>query len=356
MQRVTFLIGSHRSTRSSMAYAGVCKDVEQAISLETPQKNPVFALSEEFDVRMAGITYQEYSNSADCIVQTQCEGIERFDYDWALVYVDDCIEFEPHGVQTVGAGNIPTSGSRFLPATSATLKGLRVPNPGSDGRLPLLLDSIARIKDRYGDSVVVCGRAPAPFSAVTLLLGMSPTMLLLYDDPDLLVEFIRFFSCQQLEIGKAQVDAGADALWVGDCTASSRFLSPQMYRRFALEPAKELLRSLQLHGAITVYFTGDPRTESLRLAAQTQPDILAVSEQADILGAHNELAAQVCLMGNIDPFAVLQDGSEEDVKRAVRFLKDRITIQGGHLFCTGEGVTRDTPEANVTAMVRAVRE
>jgi uroporphyrinogen-III decarboxylase len=29
---------------------------------------------------------------------------------------------------------------------------------------------------------------------------------------------------------------------------------------------------------------------------------------------------------------------------------------GGYIFCTGEGITHDTPVENVRAMVRAVRE
>ena len=47
-----------------MAYAGVVDDVKTCIKLNLPRRLPVFALSEEFDVRMAGLTYEEYSTDA----------------------------------------------------------------------------------------------------------------------------------------------------------------------------------------------------------------------------------------------------------------------------------------------------
>jgi len=44
-----------------MAYSGVLEDIQTCINLGIPQKVPVFALAELFNVRMAGITYEEYT-------------------------------------------------------------------------------------------------------------------------------------------------------------------------------------------------------------------------------------------------------------------------------------------------------
>ena len=60
-------------------------------------------------------------------------------------------------------------------------------------------------------------------------------------------------------------------------------------------------------------------------------------------------------MGNLDPIRILREGSPSDVKEATKKV-----VQGGkgggYIFCTGEGITHDTPEENVRAMALSVRE
>jgi uroporphyrinogen decarboxylase len=69
-----------------------------------------------------------------------------------------------------------------------------MPDPLKEGRMPILLEGIHKVRERFGDSVFICGHAPAPFSAVALLLGIEPTMMLVYDDPSLLRDFMRFLT------------------------------------------------------------------------------------------------------------------------------------------------------------------
>ena len=81
-----------------MAYKGVMDDVRKCIALQKPNRLPAFAMSEEFDVRMAGVTYNDYNRDAKLLAKCQSDVIKRFDYDWAWLQIDDCIEFEILGV------------------------------------------------------------------------------------------------------------------------------------------------------------------------------------------------------------------------------------------------------------------
>ena len=176
-----------------MAYAGVMEDIRKAVRLEKPNRLPVFACSEEFDVRMAGECYETYSNDAKVMAKCQIEAIKKYDYDWAWLQVDDCIEFEVLGVGCKGGGNILPATCDYLPPTEETLKGLKMPDPEKDGRMPILLEAISRIKEELGDTVCVTGRVAAPFSSVTLLYGMTETSMLMYDNPALIHETNKFF-------------------------------------------------------------------------------------------------------------------------------------------------------------------
>lgn len=122
-----------------MAYPEVMADIRACIQLKKPGRIPVFALSEEFDVKWHGrYTYEDVCASADKIVEVWSAAIKEFDYDWAWLQIDDCIEFEPLGVGCRGAGNIVRATRDYIAATRDQLQKLRLPDPQADeaGRHP----------------------------------------------------------------------------------------------------------------------------------------------------------------------------------------------------------------------------
>jgi len=339
-----------------MAYHGILDDVRRCVKLQIPSRLPVMALTEEFDVGQARLTYEEYAASANNVSRVHIEGIERFDYDWACIYIDDCIEFEPLGVRTIGSGNIPRSVAEFLPATLDVVRRLSIPDPRRDGRMPILLNAIAKVRERFGDSVLVCGRSPAPFSAATLVFGLQPVMMLIYDDPPLLQEMMRFLTDAAEVFARAQIEAGAHALWVGDCSASSRFLSLRHFHEFAAAAAADHIARLKRLGATTIYFAAERLVPHLDATAKLGADIIGLSENADLAACKAAVGHKVCLMGNLDPINVMLNGTPDLVQTEVKRIIDTACRDGGHLFNTGEGVPIATPVENVRAMVRALRE
>jgi len=59
-------------------------------------------------------------------------------------------------------------------------------------------------------------------------------MTMLMDDAALLEKTMEFLAKMQIEFGLAQLEAGADAIWLGDCCASSHMISLQHWERFAM--------------------------------------------------------------------------------------------------------------------------
>ncbi|NQU11262.1 hypothetical protein HQ590_10755, partial [bacterium] len=203
--------------------------------------------------------------------------------------------------------------------------------------------------------VFICGHAPAPFSAVTLFLGIEPTMMLVYDDPGLLQDFMDFAVELENIYAASQLMAGAHGLWVGDCCASSRFLSLQHFEQFAAEPTAEHIRRLEKLGATTIYFGAEKAIPHLAAAAQLGADIIALSENADLAQCKAAVGDRVCLMGNLDPINVMLYGDQRMVESEVQRIFDSVGRFGGHMFNTGEGVPPSTPTMNVRVMARALR-
>ena len=215
------LRASHARGKRSMAYEGVLSDIRTAVAMGVPRRLPVFVCSEEMDVRVCGSRYDRYNSDAREMARVQIEAVERFDYDWAWLQVDDCLEFEPLGIGVKGEGDILPATCEYLPATDGSLASLREHGYRVEGRMAELLEAISAVKGHFGDRVCVTGRTAAPFSSVALAFGLSETMMLPLMQPDFLNEALSVFEEYQIRFGLDQIEAGADALWYGDCNAVS---------------------------------------------------------------------------------------------------------------------------------------
>lgn len=344
-----------------MAYDGVIEDVRRAMALGKPQRLPVLACSEEFDVKWHGrYSYEEVCRDGRKMAQVWIAAIEHFDYDWAWLQVDDCFEFEPLGVGTHGEGNILRATTEYLPATHQTLDALHVPDPHHDGRMPEKLEAIRRIKDHFGDRVLIEGSCAAPYSSVGLLFGLEETMMLTAGmltagGVDVLERACDFFVELQSVYIRAQIEAGAHAIWLGDCNAFSGMLSLEQYRRFAFPSCKRLVERAHQHGAIVHLMNSEVSVPYLLAESELGVDIINCGPGADLAAASKALAGRTCLSGNLDPIQVLLRGTPQDVARETERIVRTCHPAGGYLFCTGEMNPRDTPVENIKAMIQTVR-
>ena len=341
-----------------MAYEGVIEDVRRAIRLERPDRLPVFACSEEFDVAWHGkYTYEQVCQDGEKIAEVWIAAIEEFDYDWAWLQIDDCFEFEPLGVGTHGEGNILRATTEYLPATRETLEQLRMPDPHTDGRMPEKLKAIRLVKEHFGDTVLIEGSCAAPYSSVGLLFGLEEAMMLALTAPALLAEACEFFVEFQSRYIRAQLEAGAHAIWVGDCNAFSGMLSLDQYGQFAFSSCKAMVERARQAGAIVHLHNSEVLVPYLLAEGELGVDIIGCGPAADLAEAKKALAGKTCLTGNLDPIEVLMRGTPEQVAvEAERQVKiGYATGTGGYMFCTGEMNPRDVPAENMTAMIQAIR-
>ena len=338
-----------------MPRATVMDDLKTACRGGIPRQPLLLPIMDPLAVKLAGLSYTDYSTDARAIERIWSGAIQRFDLDWAAPLVDDLFEYEPLGIGVAKPAGLPFAVARYLPANSQTLAGLRLPDPRRDGRMPLFLDAVARLRDRWGQSILVCGSTAAPFSGLTLLYGIEQTMLLLYDAPDLLRESMRFLEGLAVAWGRAMLDAGADVLWLGDCSASSRFLSLPAYRELCLAPAARVAAPPRAAGAVVVYHAGENSIPHLQAMAEVGADILSVEAGPDMGAVKDAVGERPCLMGNLDSIHLLWHGTPAEIERAVRDLVARVVPRGGAIVNMGENTPEQTPPEHLQAMLDALR-
>lgn len=326
-----------------MAYDGVVDDVKKAVVLEEPNRVPVFALSEEFDVKWCGKwDHQTVCRDGDKIAEAWITTIEEFDYDWAWVQVDDCFEFEPLGVGWPGRGDILRATKEHLPCTRESLEVWSKFDPRTSGRIPEKLKALRRIKDHFDDAVLLEGAAAAPYSSVRLTGGLREAMILAVTDRPLLDDRCAFFVEQPFRFIEAQVEAGAHAIWLGDCNAYSSLLSLEQYRDLAFPSCKEPVDRCkrELDVLIHLHYSetkgADPVEE-----AKLGVDIVNTGPDVDMAEVKEGLSGTCCVSGNLNPLEVLLRGTPVQVAAETERILTACKPAGGYPFDTGDNDYRD---------------
>jgi len=304
----------------------------------------------EFDYLRAGLSYGQMRTDVDGMVRSQVEAVREYDTDWAVLFPDDYIEFEPLGLPMRDDADHPAMPSAYWPMDREVLGRLRVPDRFDARRCPIHLEMLRKTKDALGDTTLVMGRVAAPFSTLGLVYGIDELMIGLLTDPELVRDNMRFFVQHQIAFGRAQLEAGADVLWLGDCCAGSAFISVPQFKEFAFEAAAEVVEALVKHGALVIYHTNE--TSLPHLAEQVQLPVHAVNvgEGPNLSEVKRSLDPEIALMGNFECL-LLRDGSPAEIARETERVMRDAAPGGRFMLNTGEGVMGPTPPENVAAMI-----
>jgi uroporphyrinogen-III decarboxylase len=341
-----------------MAYDGVVNDFRTIREKRTPARIPCVACSEEFDVKWYGkYDYETFCRDGDKMVEVIRAAVLEFDYDWAWLQIDDCFEFEPLGIHCPGQGNILRATHGTLEPTREVLDGLPQMDPLRDGRMPEKLKAIRKLRSDFGDSLLIVGSCAAPFSATGLMWGMEQPMFLMMDDPGLLRDAMEYWLAFYKRYMAAQRDAGAHAIWLGDCNAFSGLLSVEQYNEFIFDVTHQLVRFAETELDLMVWMHNSeisiPHIEShipLGLSFES------IGPAADLKAVRNTTRGRHAISGNLDPIEVLWRGTPQSIAGEVYRIMEIGRDGGGYIFNTGEMNPRDIPVENMKAMMKRAKE
>ena len=339
-------------------YQGVVEDFRKIRERKTPKRVPCVANSEEFDVKWHGqYTYEEFCQSGEKIFEVGKAAIEHFDYDWAWVQIDDCFEFEPIGVGVKGEGNILRATYQYLPVSRATLKNLPVLDPAQDGRMPEKLKALRKLRDYFKESVLVVGSCAAPFSAVGLTWSIEESMVLMMSDKKLLYEACDYWLEFYKRYIKAQKEAGAHAIWLGDCNAFSSMLSAAQYKEHIFPVTKKLVDYCEKELDIMIWMhNSEIKKDHVLSHVPLGLSFESIGPAADIAEIRAATKGKLAISGNLDPIEALWRGTPEKIAQEVERIMNICKPGGGYIFSTGEMNPRAIPEENMMAMMKTAKQ
>ncbi|MGO8747929.1 MAG: uroporphyrinogen decarboxylase family protein [Thermoguttaceae bacterium] len=317
-------------------------------------------LAVHYCARLAGYSLHDYTTDSQVLAECVTRYYEEFRPDAVWLSADTWVTAEAMGaaVRFPGEDQPQCGTGEPLIHSAADVDRIPAPDPASQGRYPLMLDALRRIRKAVGNEVfLVACFDQYPFSLACELLGAERAMLCLCDDRPLIEAVMERALEYAAAYARALAGAGADMLSGGDSPAG--LIGPRFYREAALPLEKRLIAGLKadVRVPVSLHICGDA-TAILASMASSGADVLELDCRVPITEAAGCVGPGVAIWGNLDPVAVLARGTADQVRRATCDLLEDVNRCGHRRFVLSSGCTLavETPRENLRAMFDAARQ
>jgi MtaA/CmuA family methyltransferase len=303
----------------------------------------------QFAADVVGVKYRRYVTDFRTLVEAQLRTAERYGFDYVSCISDPAREAADCGAEIAFFDDQPPAfrEERALLREKTTLADLRVPDPLGGGRMTDRVRAAELFRREAGRDLPIEGWIEGPLAEAADLRGINTIMLDLYDDPAFVTDLFEFVTEMAIRFARAQVEAGADLIGIGDAAAS--LVGPAFYDRLVWPFEKRLVDAVHATGArVRLHICGDTNA-ILDGMGRLGCAIVDLDYPVDLDAARARMPGQV-LLGNIEPVGVLRNGTPDQVTAALAACHRA----AGPRYIVGAGceVVRDTAEANVRAMCR----
>jgi MtaA/CmuA family methyltransferase len=314
---------------------------------------PLMPITMMFAADVAGVRYGDYARDYRVLSAAQVAVADRFGFDHVSAISDPAREASDLGAAVAWFDDQPPAivESRALLDDKSKLAGLRLPDPAAPGRMRDRVEAVRLLADRTGATRIVEGWVEGPCAMSADLRGLNTLMLDFFDDPSFVEALFDFTVRMEIEFARAQIEAGATLIGVGDAAAS--LVGPKLYGRFVLPCEQRLVAAIHELGApVRLHICGNT-TRIVEGMGQTGAEIIDLDFLTSLGHARRAMRDTQVLLGNIDPVRALRDGTPASVEAALA----ECYRQAGPAYICGAGceVPRGTPHANMEAMARFAR-
>ena len=312
-------------------------------------------------VRARAGSFLELCYTPELAEEVTLQPIRRFRFDAAILFAD--ILLVPHALGQE-LRFVEGEGPRLDPVADAAALGRLKPVDEIDEVLEPVYATVARLARSLPDEVALIGFAGAPWTVASYMVAgrgtpdQGPARAWMYRDPEGFSRLIDLITEATVHYLDRQIEAGVEAVKLFDSWAGS--LTPEMFVRFAIDPARRIVAALKArHPRVPVI--GFPRGAGAmypEFATATGVAAVALDSAVPLGWARRAMSPSgpgqpgVALQGNLDPMLMVTGGAA--LTQAVKGIV--ATMRGApHIFNLGHGITPDADPAHVEQLLRAVR-
>lgn len=223
----------------------------------------------------------------------------------------------------------------------------------TDGRIPMVLNVMKRLKEAVGEDTALYGLTCGPFTLASHLRGVNIFMDM-FDDAEYVKKLLKYANDINIKMAQYYIEAGMDVIAVVDPLVSQ--ISPQHFEEFLSEPFTELFDYVRSNNVLSSFFVCGDATKKIDVMCHTRPDSISIDENVDMVVA-KEITDKydVVLGGNIPLTTVMLHGTQQDNMKYTIELLDKLNHRN-LIISPGCDMPYDVPIENTIAVEQAIRE
>lgn len=302
---------------------------------------------------LKGYTAREVLTDGDKLFDSLMEVHKLYTPDGMPVIFDLQIEAEILGCELLWAEDNPPSVMSHPYAGELKVPcKCKIPKI-TDGRIPMVVDVMKRLKAEVGDDTALYGLICGPVTLASHIRGSEFFMdIVMY--PDYVKELVGF--CVEVcnAMSSYYIDAGMDVIALVDPLISQ--ISPKSIEALFLEPFQAAFDFIRSKGALSSFFVCGDATVQMDVMCRTNPDGISIDENVNIYEA-KKITDQynITIGGNIPLTTTLLFGNQQDNMKFVVEMLDQIDHHN-LIVSPGCDMPYNVPIDNTVATVQAIKQ
>ncbi len=325
-----------------------------AFDLKKPERTPVTLIGGgSWLVEMAGETFANIKNDPQKIADVFVQGFRKVGHD-LLWTGSNFINYPVHFL-----GCPIEDGTADGPALIGTviqsldeMHALKIDKVLDHPTMQGIIRSHHIVADAIGKDTFLIPTQWGPFTMAARILGMEALFLETSEDPERLLDLIRFSTDLIWSIIEPILEhqdiMGAN---FADPVGSGDLISPDTFRKFVAPFLGELVRRIKGKGKYAMIHICGDTTQILEDIAEIAPSCFSLESKVDLQAAKKMLGRKVCVAGNVSPTGAFLSGKPEEVAAEARACMDAWGDGGGYVLTLGCDYPKNVPFENAMALM-----
>ncbi|MEJ2182903.1 MAG: uroporphyrinogen decarboxylase family protein [Nitrospirota bacterium] len=218
-------------------------------------------------------------------------------------------------------------------------------------------EALRAAKKKLGDEYVVTMTAWGPFTLAARFVGEEDMMKATFKRREFVHKVCAFITELLIRLYEPLVKDGTlQVISLADPTASGDLISKKQFKDFAVPYLRKFTDWAKSQNAHTLVHICGNTTDRLELMPETGASCISLDHKTDIAKAKELLHGKMCFAGNVDPVAIMLQGTPEQVREVSRRVIETAGTDGGFVLMPGCDIPPTVPYENIQAFIGAARE
>lgn len=297
-----------------------------------------------------GIRFAQIHSSAEKMADSALKSMEMFGFDAAVVPYDMCTIPEAFGLKISLYEDVEGILYPTVPQKWATPEEVPIsPDYLQRGRMPVVSQAIARLKEKIGSSHAIGSWLLGPFTLAGQLVELDVLMKMSFKEKarveillDKLTELI-------IDLGRHYRAQGADYISLREMGTGSDILSPRMFKTLIQPRLRRIFEAWESPRILHICGSTDLIIE---LMNDCGAGVISVDHKNTLSESRKKIGNQVLLFGDYDGFTLPSKASLDEIRAAVQKCLDA----GVDAVWPGCDIWPDIKPENMLAINQNIRE